>query len=209
MSAADNFLKTPPGPALGRIARQQVGVAFAKSGQSLPCSVVAVRGQIVTVKFELQSGSNPLPPKVTCPIAGAEYLRMPTQIGDKGLVISADAYLGGMSGLGGGVASLTPRANLSSLVFVPIGNTGFSTVDPNAVTIYGPNGVVLRDTASGTVCTLTPSGVVIKIGGATFTFSSTGLVVTGGDVKADAIDLKTHLHTGVTTGSGTTGGPIA
>jgi phage baseplate assembly protein V len=34
------------------------------------------------------------------------------------------------------------------------------------------------------------------------------LQVTGGDVKADTISLKTHKHGGVTTGSGQTGVPV-
>lgn len=34
------------------------------------------------------------------------------------------------------------------------------------------------------------------------------LQVTGGDVKADTISLKTHVHGGVTTGSGQTGVPV-
>lgn len=36
---------------------------------------------------------------------------------------------------------------------------------------------------------------------------STGVVVTGGDVKADTISLKTHHTSGVTPGSGTSGPP--
>lgn len=34
------------------------------------------------------------------------------------------------------------------------------------------------------------------------------LQVTGGDVKADAISLKTHVHGGVQAGSGNTGAPV-
>lgn len=37
---------------------------------------------------------------------------------------------------------------------------------------------------------------------------STGVVVTGGDVKADTISLKTHRTSGVTTGGGTSGVPV-
>jgi phage baseplate assembly protein gpV len=34
------------------------------------------------------------------------------------------------------------------------------------------------------------------------------LTMTGGDVTADGISLKTHVHGGVTTGSGDTTGPL-
>ena len=75
------------------------------------------------------------------PVEGSEYIRLPIQVGDKGWVKAADAYLGGVSGLGGGVASLVRQGNLAALVFAPIGNTNFATVsNANAVTIYGVNG---------------------------------------------------------------------
>lgn len=46
------------------------------------------------------------------------------------------------------------------------------------------------------------------VGGCTFVFSSSGLQVTGGDVKADSISLKTHKHGGVQSGSSQTSGPV-
>jgi hypothetical protein len=69
-----------------------------------------------------------------------------------------------MSGLGGGIADLTPRPNLSNLAFVPLGNTAWSpTEDPNSVVVYGPNGVITRDTGKISTVTLTPSGIVVKL----------------------------------------------
>ena len=44
----------------------------------------------------------------------------------------------------------------------------------------------------------------ITIGGTTFEFTSSGLVVTGGDVEADGITLKTHVHGGVQSGGSIT-----
>ena len=160
---SDNSLKTPLGSALNAFTRNKIADAMQLAGRSLPCSVVEVDGQIVTVKFELNSPFTL--PQVTMPIFGAEYIRFPTQVGDRGFVVPADAYLGGISGLGGGVADLSQRANLSTLVFFPIGQKNFTAVDPNAVVVYGPNGVVLRNTASDTVFTLTPSGLDITTTG--------------------------------------------
>lgn len=129
------------------------------TGKALPCSVVSVSGAIVTVKFEVKSIYTL--PNVTVPLFGPIYIRYPIQPGDKGVVLPADAYLGGMSGLGGGTASVTRRANLSALVFLPFGNTDWATVDPQAVVIYGPNGVVLEDTQKQTTFTLTPNSILI------------------------------------------------
>src|ERR1700743_7474 len=121
----DNAQKTPFQRSMNRFAEQKALSAIQITGKSLPASVVAVDGSIVTVKFEIQANTSNSPftlPNVTCPLAGPECIRYPTQSGAKGMVVSADAYLGGMSGLGGGVASLGLQANLSALVFFPFGN---------------------------------------------------------------------------------------
>lgn len=154
-----NAQKTPFVSTQSRFAEGKARDALQKTGKSLPCSVVKVSGAIITVRFEVQSGFTL--PNVTVPLFGPEYIRYPIQPGDKGLVFAADAYLGGMSGLGGGVADLATRANLTSLVFFPMGNKFWSTVDPNSVTVYGPNGVVLRDTGSNSQIILTPSGIIV------------------------------------------------
>jgi hypothetical protein len=155
-----DHLKTPLANSLNAFASKAVNDTNQLIGKALPCSVVSVTGSIVKVKFEINSDFTL--PQVTMPLFGPIYIRYPIQPGDKGLAIPGDAYLGGMSGLGGGVADLTQRANLSTLTFLPIGNTDWSEVDPNAVTIYGPNGVVLRDTGSGSIFTLTPTSIAIS-----------------------------------------------
>ena len=48
----------------------------------------------------------------------------------------------------------------------------------------------------------------ITIGSTTFEFTSSGLLVTGGGVKANLIDLETHLTTGVTPGAGVSDVPV-
>lgn len=181
-----DHLKTPLVKSLSGFAEKKINDAFQLTGKGLPCSVVSVSGAIITVKFEVQNIPFTLP-QVTIPLFGPEYIRYPIRPGDKGAVVPFDAYLGGMSGLGGGVADLTQRANLSSLVFLPIGNKLWTSVDPNAVTIYGPNGVVLRDTGSNSIITLTPSSITIvapnqiqlKTGATTMTLTPTGWSITG------------------------------
>lgn len=188
---ANNAQKTPLGISLNRWGRGKAMDAIQELGKSLPATVVSVMGSIVQVKFEVQSKftlSN-----VTIPLIGCEYARPPIQPGCRGFVIAADAYLGGMSGIGGGVADLTPPANLTALVFAPIGNRGWTTVDPNAYVIYGPNGVVLKSQDGATTLTLTPGGVV---------------VTTGGDFVVNGISVLHHLHSGVAPGGGNSGPPV-
>uniref|UniRef100_UPI0037DC1B8A hypothetical protein n=1 Tax=Klebsiella michiganensis TaxID=1134687 RepID=UPI0037DC1B8A len=84
------------------------------------------------------------------------------QPGDKGIVIPADTYIGGVSGQGGGTADMTPPANLSALVFLPISNTEWQGVDGQVVTVYGPEGVTLRDSGSNTTFLLKPDSIAIS-----------------------------------------------
>jgi hypothetical protein len=190
---SDNTQKTPVGISLNRFASGKAKDAIQKLGKSLPASVVSVRGSIVQVKFEIASNVFTLP-NVTIPLIGTEYVRPPIQSGCKGFVLAADAYLGGMSGIGGGVADLTPPANLTALVFAPIGHNGWSTVDGNAVVIYGPNGVVLRSEDGRTSLTLTPTGIHVQ---------------TGGDFTVNTISILHHVHKDVQPGGSLSGEPKA
>lgn len=179
----------------------------------MPGHVVAISGAIVTVAFDV-TGLTISP--VQMPLASPEYLRLPIQKGDKGVAVPASFYLGGVSGLGGGTATDTLQGNLSTLYWVPLGSKSFSAVDPNAVTIYGPNGVVLRDKNSQTVFTLTPSGVVATSSSGSFSFSAGGhtLVINSTGVIIDDKVFLTHDHTPGTYVAGSTpvtgvGGPVA
>lgn len=206
-----NWQKTWLTDSLNRHAERKSTEAINRTTRALPCSVVSVSGAIVTVKFEVQSGFTL--PQVTIPLFGPIYIRYPIQPGDKGMAIPADTYLGGMSGLGGGVANLTQRANLTALVFLPFGNTEWSAVDPQAVTVYGPNGVVLRDTGSNSTFVLTPqsitmvgkNSVTISSGSTTMTLNESGawsISGTGeGSLEADAgLTLKDRAHSTSITG---------
>jgi hypothetical protein len=75
-------------------------------GKVLPATIVSQSGKMVTVSFSLTNIPFTLP-QVTIPLFGPQYVRYPMQPGDRGIVIPADTYIGGMSGLGGGVADLT------------------------------------------------------------------------------------------------------
>jgi len=229
---ADNFSKLWLQERLNATAIARAQQAIENTGNALPCRVTAVSGAIVTVAFEVQ-GMWTLPP-VTIPKAESPWVRMPTQVGDKGVTLPADVYLGGVSGLGGGTADFRQRGNLSALVFVPVSNAGSPPDDPNAAQVCGPNGAIVRTTqgttssivtdqtgttitfgsvslvvnASG-VSVVNASGVSIVIGGETFTIGSTGAVstlpITAPDVVVPNGSVNGHYHGGVQTGTGNTG----
>lgn len=151
-----NFAKS-----MNNFAEVKIAEAMELVGKVLPATVVSQSGKMVTVSFSLTSIPFTLP-QVTIPLFGPEYVRYPMQPGDRGIVIPADTYIGGMSGLGGGVADLTQPTNLSALVYLPISNTEWQDVDGQVVTVYGPEGVTLRDSGSNTTFLLKPDSIAIS-----------------------------------------------
>lgn len=234
MVSVSNAQKTPFARSLNRFAEQKAAEAIQLTGRALPCSVVSVSGSIVTVKFEVDSKPFTLP-NVTVPVGTPEYVRLPIQAGDKGVVLSSDAYLGGVSGLGGGTADLSIRANLSCLVFFPISNKGWSAaVDANALCLYGPDGTIIYSTDKTAMLKVTkdenswtaPAGKPATIKGDLVVEGSirlagsikaqdgstyAGDITTAGNIVAgsggaDQVGLRTHTHPGP---GGNTGAPNA
>lgn len=193
-----NAIKLPFADSLPKTVRNRIGDAMQILGKALPASVVSVNGSIVTVKFEIVASAGFTLPQVTVPLAGSEYVRLPIQSGCKGAVIPADAYLGGMSGLGGGVADLTQCGNLSNVIFLPIGNTGFTVVDGNVLTLYGPQGVTIRDAMAGAVIMVTTNSISLMVDGMGILINSSGTTI-------DGKNFLGHSHTGVQSGSSDTG----
>ncbi len=146
---------------MNRFTERKIENALQKSGKVLPASVVKQTGNMITVSFELRDIPYVLP-QVTIPLFGPQYIRYPMQPGDKGIVIPADTYIGGVSGQGGGIADMTPPANLSALVFLPISNTEWQGADGQVVTVYGPEGVTMRDSGSNTTFLLKPDSIAIS-----------------------------------------------
>jgi hypothetical protein len=198
-----NYQKTPIGPSLSRIGMEAAANAIQQLGRFLPCTVMSVSGSIVTVKFEINTTFTL--PQITIPILGSQWLRVPIQPGDAGMTVSCDTYLGGISGLGGGVATMTRRHNLSALAFVHVSQTTWpASPNPNAAWINGPDGVVLSDTGKTTFVTLTPGEVQITAGGKTWTFNSTGFTMASGVVA----EFHDHLYTPGTGTPTDTGPPL-
>lgn len=117
--------------------------ADAIKGRALPCHVVAVAGAIVTVQFDILPGAVQFP-QVTIPVMGFEYIRYPIKSGDKGVTISADVSLRGISNLGTGMADLSVPASMTALFFVPLASANWPAEDPDKVTVYAPNGALIK-----------------------------------------------------------------
>lgn len=217
---ASNAQKTALASSLNRFAARKIADFSQIAGKALPCSIVSVDGSIVTVKFELESTPFTLP-NVTVPVAYPEYIRVPFQVGDKGVVASADLVLGGINGLGSGVAARSLAANLSALYFIPIGNKNWAApIDPNKLEIYGKQGVVILNalggqikiTLTGTDITLEVSGKKLVINNTTMTWDGDLVVkgaITAGSGTGDQVTLQHHTHGGGTIGSGETIAPTA
>lgn len=162
-----NAQKTWMASSLNRFAEGKALDAIQLTGKGLPATVKAVSGSIVTVNFAVRQKApfNPftLPP-VTVPVFGPEYIRYPIQVGCLGVVLPVDYFIGAMTGLGDGDCDLGIQANLSNLVFFPVGNKNWgASEDPNKVVIYGPDGAVLRTTDKTNAITVDKTtGILIK-----------------------------------------------
>ena len=199
---SDNAQKQPFARSLNIAAEKQAKDAMSQMGRALPCSVVRVSGSIVTVKFELNSVYTL--PQVTVPMFGPEWIRYPTQVGYLGVVLPIDTYLGGISGLGGGIADLSMPGNLSSLIFFPIANKNWSqSENANAVVIYGPDGVIIRSKTSDASVTVDSAGNCLAYGLRSYSWDVNGygerITCTGGanytkDVYSIGATVTTNTH---------------
>ena len=194
--------KTPFAVSISNLIQTKLEENKQAFGFQLPCRVVAVNGAIVTVNFEIDTGGEFTFPPVTCPIAESTYVRLPVQVGDYGVCLAANARLGGVTGLGQGLAPLELPFNLGALVYVPIGNKNWSSVDPNAVNINAPNGAVIRDTNNNTTITLVPSGVTVVHGSTVMVIDNAGVTITGNLTVHGLITGDAGFH--ITGGTGAT-----
>ncbi|WP_027798244.1 hypothetical protein [Paraburkholderia dilworthii] len=224
---ADNYAKLWVQKNANQVAINRAQQAIQNLGRALPCRVVKVSGAIVTVAFEVNAAPFNLP-QITIPKAESNWIRMPTQVGDFGMTMPADAYLGGVSGLGGGVATLTKPGNLSALVFVPVSNSGSPPIDQNAAQMQGPNGAIIRTTtgttseivtntngttitfgnstaivnATETALTYGTTSLVLNASGITMTFGTNTIVLDGSGLSINGESYENHTH-GYFPGTGT------
>ena len=204
---------------LQAIANRAVHIVMGILGKALPCHITAVNGQIVTVAFDLPQGAPWILPEITLPVASSPYDYEPYQVGDTGFTVPADAYLGGISGLGGGQATWKRPGNLDALVFVPVGKQSFTPANPNARIIQGPDGWIAQTTQGDTPCRIVGNqqGITATYGGTVITMQADSMQLTAGGhyvlidengVTIDGILFDTHVHGGVASGGSDTAGPL-
>jgi len=185
------------GKALSNMVQVQADDRAAISGRSLPCHVVAVKGQIVTVQFDMLPDGKQYP-QVTIPVATFEYLRYPIQNGDKGVTVAADVSLRGVSGLGTGIASASFVASLTPLFFVPLANAGWTAEDPNKIVLYGPDGAIIK-TADGASSVTVEQGKITEKADAIYMEATDiylkGIIHLNGSIVQDASEMTSTTAT--------------
>lgn len=178
--------KKPLNTSLPRAMRERIQDGKFIAGQEWPCTVVSVDGAIVKISFNVASDFTL--PQVICPIAESRYVRLPIKPGDQGLAVAATARLGGVTGLGAGLAPIASPSNLGGLVFLPLGNIEWNTIDPDAVVIQAPNGskILTDDGASEIIVDtgqvkVTQGDVTVEITGGVVTVTADHVVVNASD----------------------------
>jgi hypothetical protein len=204
---------------LHRIAAKAVRVAMEHMGKALPCHVTAVTGQIVTVAFDLPQGSPWVLPTITIPKAEGPWINSPTQIGDVGMTVAADVYLGGISGIGGGQATWRTPGNLDALVWVPVAMQSTQIPNQNAALLQGPDGAIIQTTqGTNSAAVVSQQSITLTFGSSSITINGTEISMTAGGqtvtLNSSGFDIGgilfgTHVHSGVTSGSDDTGGPLS
>ena len=175
-----------------------------QAGQAWPCHVTAVNGAVVTIAFDVDSGAYTLP-QVTVPVVESRYVRLPVQVGDRGVAISASVSIGNVSGLGPPApVSLTAPGNLSALMFMPIGNAAWATPDANAVVVTAPDGAIIQDDAGTTKVVLTGAGNVTVQCPGTVTLEAANINIVG-TLTINGTPFLDHVHTLVQTGTSDSG----
>lgn len=212
------YLKTPLYDSLNRFASQKADDAISITGRELPCHVVSRTGQVVTIAFDV-TGPFTLP-QVTMPVLTSTSDWLPIQAGTKGTAVPADAYLGGVSGLGGGTADLSQRANLATHYFVPVSNVSWAPPggDTDKRALVGKNGVYAADAQGKATLTLdVNNGFNLSFGGGVLTMGTAGIslsfeghsiVINSSAVVIDGKEFLPHTHSGVQSGGSDTG-PVA
>lgn len=158
---------------------------------------------------KLQMKAIPNIPVLT--LAGGGFvLSFPVQAEQIGFLLASDRDI---SILKTNLSTYTPATNrqhqYEDSIFIPLNLNGFTIneADANALLLTSIDGAT-KVSIQNNLITMTATNVVINgnvaING---TLTATDAITSNVDVIAGSISGKTHTHTGVTTGSGTTGLP--
>jgi len=204
--------KIPLAVSLANFTEQSVQEGLSGLGQVYPCTVKSVGidgagNTVVTVNFEINpvssTGTKITLPEVTMPIAESKYVRLPVQVKDQGIAVAASVRIGGITGLGTGLAPLAPASNLGALVFLPVSNTAWTTLDPNAVVISASNGAIIRTDDGKAIVTISDNQIELQYGSTTLIANNSGVTITGNLVVHGSITGDNGFNI-----SGGTGGTV-
>ena len=183
----------------------RVGAAMQKAGWNLPCKVVAVSSDGLSVTVSIQvTNANIQFSNVTVPISESRYIRIPVQIGDFGYLVSTDITLSSVTGKQNSVPVWGQSGNYEqNMAFVPVSNIKTFPLTPNvnAVLIQGPQGVIITDDTNGSTITLTASGINMVSGSASVQITHDGNVNITGTLNINGKPYMAHEHGGVSTGT--------
>lgn len=176
--------------------------------------------QIGITRVDLNGATFDPPTIIETPVyfpGGAYHLEYQIDAGDEGDILFSQRCVDGWLQTGGIAANPIGRFHdPQDAFFLP----GFRSL-PNALPAFQNNGIRLSN-LTGTQCMwLKNDGSMTWENGSGFirvsadgivningvTINPASLVTTPNDVIADTISLKTHRHTGVTSGTGTSGTP--
>ena len=201
-------------------------------------TVQIAQQQVTSVDFEGNQTLAPFSELTLVPVlfpgGGGYSLTFPVEPGDECLLIFHDRELDNWYLNGAGLAPSLPRlhdlADAIALVGMRSSPRALASISTNTVQLRSDDAStyievagsqIVNIVAPGGVNVTTPTFTVngkavitetiqVENTGAAATASTVngGFSVTGGDIVADGISLKTHVHGGVQTGSGDTGAPV-
>ena len=118
---------------------------------------------------------------------------------------TASAWLPFSTSRAGGARVWSPPVQGEQVVvFSPMGDTGTGIIMGSV-----PNDAFPPPSSDGATYRIDmPGGVSISVAGGSISITAPGNIIVNGDVIADGISLKMHVHDGVQGGSSNTGQPV-
>lgn len=191
------------------------GIVIDVNFTDMTCSIQpAIQGTVEDESGVIESVDMPVLIKVPIcfPKAGGFVLTLPLSAGDEVLVVIASRCIDAWWQSGGVQRAMEARMHdLSDGFCIP----GPCSV-PNVIPAISSSGAQLRNEAGTTYLEISADGKIKLVSptaiAVTGDLTVSGKVEANGEVTAHKatvpVNLSTHTHTGVTVGSGNTGGPV-
>lgn len=170
----------------------------------------AVQGQFTASDGTVMLVDLPLIPDVPVqfPSGGGFTLTFPVSAGDECLLVFASRGIDAWHALGGVQQPTAARRHALSDAFAMVGVRSV----PRALPAVSTTAVQLRSDDGASMVEIQPSGRIRSVAPAGFqivgNLDVSGTITTPMDVIAGTVHLKTHQHSGIQTGGGTSGPPV-